>query len=31
VDGRLGGFNFQWAWSCGWAAGIGLGAPARVC
>jgi predicted Rossmann fold flavoprotein len=31
VDGRLGGFNFQWAWSCGWAAGIGLGARARVC
>jgi predicted Rossmann fold flavoprotein len=24
VDGRLGGFNFQWAWSSGWAAGRGL-------
>jgi predicted Rossmann fold flavoprotein len=21
VDGRLGGFNFQWAWSSGWIAG----------
>jgi predicted Rossmann fold flavoprotein len=21
VDGRLGGFNFQWAWSSGWLAG----------
>jgi len=21
VDGRLGGFNFQWAWSSGWTAG----------
>jgi predicted Rossmann fold flavoprotein len=31
VDGRLGGFNFQWAWSSGWVAGhavarrLGLG------
>ena len=24
VDGRLGGFNFQWAWSSGRAAAIGL-------
>jgi hypothetical protein len=24
VDGRLGGFNFQWAWSSGWVAGGGL-------
>jgi predicted Rossmann fold flavoprotein len=31
VDGRLGGFNFQWAWSSGWVAGHGLGARARVC
>jgi predicted Rossmann fold flavoprotein len=23
VDGRLGGFNFQWAWSSGWVAGHG--------
>jgi hypothetical protein len=25
VDGRLGGFNFQWAWSSGHVAGIALG------
>jgi predicted Rossmann fold flavoprotein len=31
VDGRLGGFNFQWAWSTGWTAGNALGARARVC
>ncbi len=24
VDGRIGGFNFQWAWSSGWVAGGGL-------
>ena len=24
VDGRLGGFNFQWAWSSGWVAGQAL-------
>jgi len=23
VDGRLGGYNFQWAWSTGWVAGRG--------
>jgi predicted flavoprotein YhiN len=23
VTGRLGGFNFQWAWSSGYAAGMG--------
>jgi predicted Rossmann fold flavoprotein len=23
VDGRIGGFNFQWAWASGYAAGIG--------
>jgi predicted Rossmann fold flavoprotein len=23
VDGRIGGFNFQWAWASGWAAGQG--------
>jgi len=22
VDGRIGGFNFQWAWSSGWIAGV---------
>ena len=21
VDGRIGGYNFQWAWSSGWVAG----------
>jgi predicted Rossmann fold flavoprotein len=26
VDGRLGGFNFQWAWSSGWVAGRAIGA-----
>jgi predicted Rossmann fold flavoprotein len=24
VDGRIGGFNFQWAWSSGYVAGIGI-------
>lgn len=24
VDGRIGGFNFQWAWSSGFVAGLGL-------
>ena len=24
VDGRLGGFNFQWAWSSAWVAGRGV-------
>jgi len=23
VDGRIGGFNFQWAWASGWLAGMG--------
>jgi predicted Rossmann fold flavoprotein len=23
VDGRIGGFNFQWAWASGYAAGVG--------
>jgi hypothetical protein len=27
VDGRIGGFNFQWAWSTGWVAAGGLEAP----
>ena len=26
VEGRLGGFNFQWAWSSGTVAGRGAGA-----
>ena len=25
IDGRIGGFNFQWAWSTGWVCGGGLG------
>ena len=25
VDGRIGGFNFQWAWSSGYVAGTALG------
>lgn len=25
VDGRIGGFNFQWAWSSAWVAAQGLG------
>jgi predicted flavoprotein YhiN len=27
VDGRIGGFNFQWAWASGWVAGGGLARP----
>ncbi|MEP0546237.1 MAG: NAD(P)/FAD-dependent oxidoreductase [Rhodothermales bacterium] len=26
VDGRIGGFNFQWAWASGYTAGISIGA-----
>jgi predicted flavoprotein YhiN len=26
VDGRLGGFNFQWAWSTGYVAGQAVAA-----
>jgi predicted flavoprotein YhiN len=25
VDGRLGGFNFQWAWASGYVAGVSVG------
>jgi predicted flavoprotein YhiN len=25
VDGRIGGYNFQWAWSSGFVAGSGAG------
>jgi len=25
VDGRIGGYNFQWAWSSGYLAGISVG------
>jgi predicted flavoprotein YhiN len=28
VDGRIGGFNFQWAWSTGYVAGRGIAATA---
>jgi hypothetical protein len=27
VDGRIGGFNFQWAWSTGWVAGRAIAVP----
>jgi predicted Rossmann fold flavoprotein len=30
VDGRLGGFNFQWAWSSAWVAGRALGEAVRT-
>ncbi len=30
VDGRIGGFNFQWAWSSAFAAGKGLAADGAV-
>jgi predicted flavoprotein YhiN len=30
VDGRLGGFNFQWAWSSGWIAGRAIAKAARA-
>jgi predicted Rossmann fold flavoprotein len=26
VDGRIGGYNFQWAWASGWVAGVSIGA-----
>jgi predicted Rossmann fold flavoprotein len=29
VDGRLGGFNFQWAWSSGWVAGLAIARALR--
>jgi predicted Rossmann fold flavoprotein len=29
VDGRLGGFNFQWAWSSAWVAACGLAASLK--
>jgi len=25
VDGRIGGFNFQWAWASGYVAGASVG------
>jgi hypothetical protein len=25
VDGRIGGFNFQWAWASGFVAGVAAG------
>jgi predicted Rossmann fold flavoprotein len=27
IDGRIGGFNFQWAWSSAWVAAQGLARP----
>jgi predicted Rossmann fold flavoprotein len=30
VDGRLGGFNFQWAWSSGWVAGQAIAKAGRA-
>lgn len=24
VDGRIGGYNFQWAWSSGYVAGVSV-------
>jgi predicted Rossmann fold flavoprotein len=30
VDGRLGGFNFQWAWSSGWVAGQAIAKVTRA-
>jgi predicted Rossmann fold flavoprotein len=29
VDGRLGGFNFQWAWASGYVAGVSAGVISR--
>lgn len=28
VDGRIGGYNFQWAWASGYAAGVSVGGDA---
>jgi len=30
TDGRLGGYNFQWAWSTGWVAGRAAAGPIRT-
>ena len=30
TDGRLGGFNFQWAWSSGWVAGHAIAKASRA-
>ena len=29
TDGRIGGFNFQWAWASGYVAGTSAFLPAR--
>ncbi len=29
VDGRVGGFNFQWAWASGYTAGVAVGSAQR--
>ena len=31
VDGRLGGFNFQWAWSSAWVAARGVASRNAKC
>jgi len=31
VDGRIGGFNFQWAWASGYVAGCGVGKKGKGC
>jgi len=30
VDGRIGGYNFQWAWASGFVAGVSVGAALRA-
>src|SRR6185436_15184467 len=30
VDGRIGGFNFQWAWSSAWVAARALSSPSAA-
>jgi hypothetical protein len=31
VDGRIGGYNFQWAWASGYVAGTAVGVPEARC
>jgi predicted flavoprotein YhiN len=30
VDGRIGGFNFQWAWASGYVAGVSAGGATSI-
>lgn len=30
IDGRIGGFNFQWAWASGYLAGVGAARSAAA-